>query len=305
MIQIGSTLSRAAARMYFGLVTWLPRGQQSCLYPHLKAENHIVKRNRMSAIMRLLLGLSMGGMLLSTELSARTVEEANAAIRDGNQELGLSILHELANAGDLDAMYRLGQLAHNRLGNPRIPESQSCREMIDYTSRAANRSHPSAMRDYGRMHDPRYLSLFCRTELAPLANQRDAATWIQRAAQAGDIVAQIDLGQRYEEGNGVLQDGAQAGRWFSIAARRSVPFQSAKAQAYLAQWYRTRGDYVRAHAWFNISANNGQTVENTSGFGTSDRDRDYTAFHFMNKQQIEMAQSLARRCMESQYRNCD
>jgi len=305
MMPIGPSLCSAAARMYSGLVSCVARGQQSCLYPQLKAENHIVNRNRMSAVMRFLLGLSMGGMLFATELSARTVEEANTAIRDGNQELGLSILHELANAGDLDAMYRLGQLAHDRLGNPRIPESQSCREMIDYTSRAANRSHPGAMRDFGRMHNPSYLSLFCRTELTPLADQRNAATWIQRAAQAGDTVAQIELGQRYEEGNGVLQDGAQAGRWFGIAARRSVPFESARAQAYLAQWYRTRGDYVRAHAWFNISATNGQTVENTSGFGNSDRERDYTAFHFMNQQQIERAQSLARRCMESQYRNCD
>jgi TPR repeat protein len=269
----------------------------------------------MSAVMRLLLGLSMGAMLLSTELSARTVEEANAAIRDGNQELGLSILRELANAGDLDAMYHLSQalispisvaqIAHLLRNPPPLSARQLCQEMINSLSLAAQRAHPPSMREFGFMHDPRnYISL-CENELTPLRNQRTAAAWIQRAAQAGDIEAQIALGHRYEEGNGVLQDGAQAGRWFGIAARRSVPFQSAKAQAYLAQWYRTRGDYVRAHAWFNISATNGQTVENTSGFGTSDRDRDYTAFHFMNQQQIERAQSLARGCMESQYRNCD
>ena len=314
MMQIGPTLCSAAARMYSGLVNWVARGQQSCLYPQLKAENHIVKRNRMSAVMRFLLGLSMGGMLFATELSARTVEEANAAIRDGNQELGLSILHELAYAGDLDAMYYLGREAFWRIAIRDIPERTSCREMIDFTSRAANRSHPPSMRELGFMYDPK--AFYCSTELSPLRNLRTAVAWIQRAALAGDIEAQIDLGKRYEEGNGVLQDDAQAEHWFSVAARRPVSEQrhlngtiiqrgSPKAQTYLADLYWLRGDYVRAHAWFNISATNGYVFENTrSRFDSADMQRDHLRSR-MTQQQIDRAQALARRCLGSQYRYCD
>ena len=316
MMPIGPTLCSAAARMRSGLVNWVARGQQSCVYPQLKAENHIVKRNRMSAVMRLLLGLSMGGMLFATELSARTVEEANAAIRGGNQELGLSILRELANAGDLDAMYNLGELAMWTLAPSGTPErGRSCQEMLDNISRAANRLHSASMRMLGFIYDPR--ETFCSTEFASLKNQRTATAWIERAARAGDIEAQIELGSRYDSGIGILKNYSEARRWYTIAAQRANNDQSnlrteysiimrgsPKAQAFLAGWYLDREDRMRAYAWYNISAANGRVAANTGGYGDSDIQRDWIA-RLMTREQIEMAQSLARRCMESQYRNCD
>ena len=45
-------------------------------------------------------------------------------------------------------------------------------------------------------------------------------------AEAGDAVAQNDLGVRYDDGRGVPQDDAEAVRWFRLAADGCVPLEA-------------------------------------------------------------------------------
>jgi hypothetical protein len=45
-------------------------------------------------------------------------------------------------------------------------------------------------------------------------------------AEAGDAVAQNDLGVRYDDGRGVPQDDAEAVRWFRLAANGCVPLEA-------------------------------------------------------------------------------
>ena len=83
--------------------------------------------------------------------------------------------------------------------------------------------------------------------------------WYRLAAEQGDADAQNNIGVRYENGEGVLQDN------------------------------------VRAHMWFNIAAAN--------GYEKAGEWRDKTAAK-MTSADISKAQSMARECMSSKYKNC-
>jgi localization factor PodJL len=50
-------------------------------------------------------------------------------------------------------------------------------------------------------------------------NEADAAKWLERAAEAGQPVAQYRLGTMYERGRGVPADAAKAVHWYEIAAQ--------------------------------------------------------------------------------------
>ncbi|WP_018076832.1 tetratricopeptide repeat protein [Thiobacillus denitrificans] len=113
-----------------------------------------------------------------------------------------------------------------------------------------------------------------------------------RAAQ-GDAEAQLQLGLRYAEGDGVIQNNKEAAKWFALAARQGLaeaqyqyglallegrgvvqdyraafswlekPAQRgyAKAQYSLGELYRygtgTAIDKARAYLWFNLAAAQG------------------------------------------------
>ena len=117
-------------------------------------------------------------------------------------------------------------------------------------------------------------------------------------AEQGDTSAQFNLGVMYENGNGkgVLQDYAEAVKWYSLAAEQGY----ADAQNNLGVRYENGSgvlqDNVRAHMWYNISAANGNKK--------SGEWRDERA-GLMTSADISKAQSMAKECMSSNYKNCD
>ena len=66
------------------------------------------------------------------------------------------------------------------------------------------------------------VSVIVLTLIAPWALGQDpeAITELRRQAEQGDAEAQIDLGLRYANGEGVPQDDAEAVRWFRLAAEQ-------------------------------------------------------------------------------------
>ncbi|MGA7711813.1 MAG: hypothetical protein WCA81_07925 [Rhizomicrobium sp.] len=90
-----------------------------------------------------------------------------------------------------------------------------------------------------------------------LANDKEAAKWLSRAAQAGEPVAQYRLGAMYEHGKGVPADAAQALRWYLAAANQG----NRKAMHNLAVAYAegngTKKDFTEASRWFSRAANLG------------------------------------------------
>jgi TPR repeat protein len=52
-------------------------------------------------------------------------------------------------------------------------------------------------------------------------NLSEALIWYRRAADQGDVDAEVAMGQAYADGIGVPQDYVEAHKWYNIAAPRS------------------------------------------------------------------------------------
>ena len=76
-------------------------------------------------------------------------------------------------------------------------------------------------------------------------------------ADAGDAMAQFNLGLLHYEGQGAPQDYAEAARWFQSAADQGY----AKAQLNLGALYGSgkgvKRDYARAYMWLSLCAATG------------------------------------------------
>jgi len=85
-------------------------------------------------------------------------------------------------------------------------------------------------------------------------NEADAAKWLERAAEQGMAVAQYRLGTMYERGRGVPTDAAKAVHWYQLAAQAG----NRKAMHNLAVAYAsgtgTAKNMPEAARWFSKAA---------------------------------------------------
>ena len=111
-------------------------------------------------------------------------------------------------------------------------------------------------------------------------------------AEAGDKVAQHNLGLMYQSGQGVAQDFVAALKWFRLAAAQGF----APAQVDLGWMYAngqgTLQEYERAHMWFNIAA--------AAGNSDALNGRELVA-NQMTPQQVAQAQKMARDCRQGNF----
>jgi TPR repeat protein len=81
-----------------------------------------------------------------------------------------------------------------------------------------------------------------------------AARLIRPYAEDGDPEAQFKLGRMFQEGQGVPQDHAEAGKWYRLSAEAGQPF----AQNNLGVMYKhgrgVKQDNVQAYFWFSLAA---------------------------------------------------
>jgi TPR repeat protein len=114
-------------------------------------------------------------------------------------------------------------------------------------------------------------------------------------AEQGDAEAQTYLGVMYNVGNGMIKDYAEAVDWYRKAAEQG----HADAQFNLSTMYKNGygviQDAVIEHMWINISGANGHFAASIARDEIEQR---------MTRGQIAEAQSLARRCMASDYQDC-
>ncbi len=129
-----------------------------------------------------------------------------------------------------------------------------------------------------------------------LQDDAEAVRWYRMAAEQGNASAQYNLGYMYDNGEGVLQDDAEAVRWYRMAAEQG----NTTAQYNLGLMYASgRGvlqDDVLAHMWWNIGGANGDAGGSENRGKIEQR---------MTREQIADAQARARRCMSSNYQDCD
>src|SRR5437867_9161069 len=92
--------------------------------------------------------------------------------------------------------------------------------------------------------------LWCSLFIAEAQTATQPAPTVLARAQAGDPVAQNQLGEMYEHGNGVPRDFAKAARWYRLAAEQGM----APAQLNLGTLYENgqgvAQSYAEAARWY-------------------------------------------------------
>lgn len=161
---------------------------------------------------------------------------------------------------------------------------------------------------------------------SPASASKAAATVPHTRAAEGDARAQLTLGLRYAEGDGVIQNDKEAAKWFGLAAKQGLaeaqyhygmallrgkgvvqdyraafnwiekPAQRgyAKAQYSLGELYRygtgTPLDKAKAYLWFNLAA--------AQGVEAAAKARDSLIWQ-LKPEQISAMQAEARRLSQS------
>lgn len=127
-----------------------------------------------------------------------------------------------------------------------------------------------------------------------------AARIFSPLAEQGVASAQFYLGLMHEKGRGVRQDHSVALQWFRKAAAQGYAGPQNNLGLIYERGRGVRKDVVRALMWYTIAAAMLSGNEQQSAITR----RDYLTSQ-LNSSQIEQAQELARRCQQSQYRECD
>ncbi|MBN2496808.1 MAG: sel1 repeat family protein [Deltaproteobacteria bacterium] len=118
-----------------------------------------------------------------------------------------------------------------------------------------------------------------------IQDYQEAMKWFRMAAESGDARAQYRLGRCYHEGKLVIRNEAEAFKWYRVAAEQGEP----SAQFELGEKYRSgtgvEKDMLLAHMWYNLASARGM---NQAGYR-----RDALAAE-MSQVQIFEAQKMAR-----------
>jgi len=115
-------------------------------------------------------------------------------------------------------------------------------------------------------------------------------------AETGDVSAQMILGDMFAAGEGVPQDYIESAKWYRLAAKRGI----AKAQLSLGLLY-SQGQGVQqnieiAYQWASMAA--------AQGAKDAIEARDLISEQ-LDAEARDRAQELAKRCLESQYTQCE
>jgi TPR repeat protein len=127
-----------------------------------------------------------------------------------------------------------------------------------------------------------------------------AARLFSPLAEQGAASAQFYLGLMYEKGRGVRQDHSTALVWFRKAAAQGYAGPQNNLGLMYERGRGVRKDVVRALMWYHVAA----AMLNGEEGKTAVKRRDHLTSQ-MTAAQIEQAQEMARRCQQSQFKECD
>ncbi|MCA1979294.1 MAG: sel1 repeat family protein [Thiobacillus sp.] len=133
-------------------------------------------------------------------------EEGEAAYHAGDYKKALAEFRPLADQGNADAQFNLGEMYAYGHGVP-----QDYKEAVSWYRRAAERGHIRAQKNLGIIY---------AYGLEVPQDYREAAVWNRRAAEQGDEIAQFVIGEMYAVGQGVPQDYKEAAVWYRRAAEQ-------------------------------------------------------------------------------------
>jgi TPR repeat protein len=76
-------------------------------------------------------------------------------------------------------------------------------------------------------------------------------------AEQGDAEAQLQMGMRYAEGDGVIQNDKEAARWFALAAKQGLAEAQYRYGLVLLQGRGVVQDYKSGFSWIENPAQRG------------------------------------------------
>lgn len=127
-----------------------------------------------------------------------------------------------------------------------------------------------------------------------------AARLFSPLAEQGVASAQFYLGLMHEKGRGVRQDYSTALVWFRKAAGQGYPGPQNNLGLMYERGRGVRKDVIRALMWYTVAVD----LLNGDEGKTAVKRRDHLTSQ-MTATQIEQAQEMARRCQQSQFKECD
>ena len=122
-------------------------------------------------------------------------------------------------------------------------------------------------------------------------DDKQALVWYTKAAEQGYAIAQNNLGVLYRDGKGVPQDDKQALFWFTKAAEQGEEMAQYNLGMMYSNGEGVLQDYVQAHKWLSLSAANGDERQPIKA-----RDQ---IVNKMTLEQIAEAKRLAREWMKA------
>ena len=163
-----------------------------------------------------------------------TLEVKDNAVRE---------MEKLANAGDANARYRMGQLYRN--GGLVIPDGVVAH---DWFAKAAERGHVAAQYALGKL---------CFSQDAEVYDPAQGIHWLEQAAQGGSLYAAYRLGREYLRGKFVQKDIPKAVDFFRQAADGGNPYAKYMLGKLYLMGKGVPEDREQAHDWFAQSAQQG------------------------------------------------
>ena len=108
--------------------------------------------------------------------------------------------------------------------------------------------------------------------------------YTKKAANAGDLQSQFNLGNAFRKGNFVKQDYTKAAFWYGKSAKTGYSFSQNEYGLLFAQGLGVEQDYYKAYAWISVSAEteNDQAIKNLKNFS-----------QIFNIQEMKKAKELA------------
>jgi TPR repeat protein len=180
------------------------------------------------------------------------LEDALAALRQGDNATALRLLRPLAEQGNAEAQYNLGAMYGNGLG---VRENND--EALKWERLAADQGHAKAQFTLGLI----YASGFGVPE-----NDVEAAKWYRLAADQGDAEAQAMLGGMYARGAGVPEDNFAAEKWYRRAADQGhanakrileiIQKRGSEDSPDALKWHRSRAEQGDARAQLTMGNRN-------------------------------------------------
>lgn len=95
-----------------------------------------------------------------------------------------------------------------------------------------------------------------------LAHNSQALANMRTQAEAGDPLAQYDIGALYHDGRGVPQDDAEAARWYERAAEQGFVLAQLRLGILYAEGRSLPPDNLTAHMWLSLATRSRGDIRN-------------------------------------------